>query len=126
MAKAPVFQPPDLITNGCLAKAQSDNGWDAAQADEARIWYEHFLELRWEDPAPLVVMDKNADLLWHTHFKDFQTDYKSYCNAVIGTVLTHTTTTPTHTPTAGQMSAAELRYKRHNWWPIPYSSTSCW
>lgn len=120
------WEPPDLRSTGILAQAAKDNNWDAATADQAEEWYGHFLCLRSEDPAPLVVMDKNADLLWHTHFKEFAGHYQDYCTKFIGTVLTHTETTPPHTPTPAQLTAAEQRYKKHNWWPIPYSSTSCW
>lgn len=125
MPKAKQWRAPDLTSTGILAAAMAKNGWDSPTATQAEEWYGHFLCLRWEDSSPLIIMDRNADLLWHTHREDFKNDYEAYCTQVIGNVLPHTERQPWHTPAPGELSAAEIRYKKHGWWPIPYSSTSC-
>ena len=110
MGRAKEFFPPDL-TN-ILESVAFEEKWTKAEAEEARHWYERFLMLQWADPAnEIVVIDRKADLLWHTHIT-YTLRYRVYCESCLGYFLDHIPLDRPRKPTKAELDAADVAYRR--------------
>lgn len=90
MARAKRFSRPELRKSGVLDRARKDHRWTKRQADEAELWYDRFLEIKYDLHGGRVhVIQKRADLLWHTHIL-FTEHYRKYCDRVFGRYVDHT------------------------------------
>ena len=112
MGRAASFSPPDLDSNGVLQRAMSDNKWSKTRADNARTWYEHFLEVCYSYPGAVVhLMTPDADELWHTHIT-FTRPYRNYCDSILGYYLDHNPVVPRRAPTAAEKQTAAQQYSQ--------------
>ncbi|HET9783282.1 MAG TPA: hypothetical protein VFR33_16095 [Candidatus Dormibacteraeota bacterium] len=126
MVKAPVFSAPELKANGILDRAKHECKLDDAQIATAQEFYNHHLQLCYEN-ADHDVIHKWADCLWHTHIL-FTKDYTDYCNKVLGGYLHHIPEVPPPPPpTDAQIATENVQYTTRGWNPIPgpYATTSC-
>ena len=112
MGRASAFVAPDLINTGILDQAVTENGWKQPIADQARVWYDRFLELCYDNPGrPVPILTQNADKLWHTHIT-FTKQYTNYCMAILGFYLDHIPNVPRRAPTPAEVAAARALYAK--------------
>jgi hypothetical protein len=108
MSRSASFVPPDLT--GILDKAQKENDWSDAETQEARTWYERFLELNWANPDNgIEVINAKADLLWHAHITH-TVRYRNYCTEILGYFLDHIPMEAPRAPTLAEKDAAAQAY----------------
>lgn len=121
MGRSAVFVAPDL--SGILDTAKAEYGWTDADAQLARTWYDHFLELNWATPGGHIYMiNASADKLWHTHIT-FTARYRNYCDSVLGFYLEHTPIYPRPKASAREQAAARAQYAK--WGAVPDLIVRC-
>jgi hypothetical protein len=76
---------------GDIIKGTSlDEGWTDADADEAELWYRHFLWMCYlsDERRPVAGLSRKADKLWHNHILN-TIRYTDDCNRIFHQYLHH-------------------------------------
>ena len=85
--------PPSLKRlnlTAIMARVQREQGWTAAEAGDAELWYRRFLQLSLERGSkPFYAITEQADHVWHAHIL-FTRKYRQDCERIFGGYLDHT------------------------------------
>jgi hypothetical protein len=124
MAKpARKFTPPNL--RGILEKVQEAKKWSPAETENARVWYERFLELSWSRGGkPVYAMERSSDDVWHEHMLSTKR-YRAYCQKQFGAYLDHTPVNPPFSVQEARLKRANLLYKKRFGIQPPDAGTCC-
>ncbi|HEX9094646.1 MAG TPA: hypothetical protein VF990_00945 [Candidatus Dormibacteraeota bacterium] len=88
------------------AKATKEYGWRRARVEDADDWYRNFLWLCYKHGAPLSMIGRDADDLWHLHILD-TAKYARDCQKIFGKFLSHR-------PIYGRPTAEDRRIFRNS------------
>ncbi len=116
--------PPSLKRlnlTAIMARVQKEQGWTAAEATEAELWYRRFLQLSLERGSkPFYAITEQADHVWHAHIL-FTRKYRQDCERIFGGYLDHTPADkgPDSLSQERQRQAAALYFKEFAVEPPP-------
>jgi hypothetical protein len=84
--------PPSLKRlnlTAIMARVRREQGWSAAEAGDAELWYRRFLQLSLERGSkPFYAITEQADHVWHAHIL-FTRKYRQDCERIFGGYLDH-------------------------------------